>query len=162
PMRSGCWRIMAAVAVSLLLAAALAAQDGGKKAKPGAGEPTFPPTLPGGKEVVTDRADAFLKPPATLREGVAVAKTPPTVDFLYYPGKPCPGKPWSNWGDSLAANGKYYASVGDHLAPGGNAFVYEYDPAAKQFRQLVDVRKVLNLPEGDYTPGKIHGRLDLG
>jgi hypothetical protein len=161
-MRGVFRRIVAAVAVSLLVAAALAAQDGAQKAKPGAGEPTFPPTLPGGKEVVTDTADAFLKPPATLREGVAVAKTPPTVDFLYYPGQTYPGKPWSNWGDSLAANGKYYASVGDHLAPGGNAFVYEYDPAAKQFRQLADVRKVLNLPEGDYTPGKIHGRLDLG
>jgi hypothetical protein len=26
----------------------------------------------------------------------------------------------------------------------------------------MDVRKVLNLPEGHYTPGKIHSRLDLG
>ena len=30
--------------------------------------------------------------------------------------------------DSLVAGGKYYASIGDHLAPEGNAFVYEYDP----------------------------------
>ncbi len=122
----------------------------------------YPPKLPDGKECVTDAAPEFLKPPATLKTGVAVAKTPPTVDFLYFPGQTYEGKPWSNWGDSLAANGKYYASIGDHLAPAGNAFVYEYDPAKKQFRQLVDVRKLLNLPDGHYTPGKIHGRLDLG
>jgi hypothetical protein len=29
-------------------------------------------------------------------------------------------------------------------------------------RRLVDVRQVLRLPAGHYTPGKIHGRLDLG
>jgi hypothetical protein len=125
-------------------------------------ELSFPPRLPGGKEVATDKAAAFLRPSATLRDGVAVAKAPPTVDFLYYPRQTYPGKPWSNWGDSLAADEKYYASIGDHLAPGGNAFVFEYDPASKRFRQLVDVRQVLNLPDGHYTPGKIHGRLDLG
>lgn len=130
--------------------------------KPAAAEPVFPPALPGGRPVVTDTAAEFLQPPSTLKEGVTVARTPPTIDFLYYPGQTYPGKPWSNWGDSLAANGKYYASIGDHLAPAGNAFVYEYDPQTKAFRLLADVRKVLNLPEGHYTPGKIHGRLDLG
>src|SRR5712691_7123286 len=80
-------------------------------------ETTFPPTLPGAKEVATDTADAFLKPAATLQKGIAVAATPPTVDFLYYPGQTYAGKPWSAWGDSLTAGGKYYASVGDHLAP---------------------------------------------
>src|SRR5262249_21395177 len=125
-------------------------------------EVTFPPTLPGGKAVVTDTSPDFLKPPGTLKPGVAVAKTPPTIDFLYFPGQTYPGKPWSAWGDSLAAGGKYYASVGDHLAPEGNAFVYEHDPGAKTLRRLVAVRKLLNLPEGHYTPGKIHGRLDLG
>jgi hypothetical protein len=135
----------------------------GKKKKPKAAkvEAVFPPTLPGGKEVVTDTSEDFLKPPAGLADGVAVAKTPPTVDFLYYPGQTYEGKPWSNWGDSLAAGGKYYASIGDHLAPEGNAFVYEYDPAKRSLRRLLDVRSLLKLPEGHYTPGKIHGRLDL-
>jgi hypothetical protein len=146
-----------ALAVILGGAVGLPAQKPRKDA-----EVTFPPTLPGGQTVVTDTSEEFLKPPATLRPGVAVAKTPPTVDFLYYPGQTYPGRPWSNWGDSLAVHGKYYASIGDHLAPAGNAFVFEYDPVKKTFRQLVDVRKVLNLPEGHYTPGKIHGRLDLG
>lgn len=125
-------------------------------------EATFPPVLPGGKEVVTDTSPDFLKPPVTLRRDVKIAKTPPTVEFMYLPGQEYPGKPWSAWGDSLAINGKYYTSIGDHLAPAGNSFVYEYDPATKKLRQLLDVRERLRLPEGHYTPGKIHGRLDMG
>src|SRR5262249_17346436 len=136
------------LAAVLGLTVALSAQppDRPKRAKAGA-ELTFPPALPGGKEVVTDTSEDFLKPPASLK-GVAVAKAAPTVDFLYFPGQTYPGKPWSAWGDSLAAGGKYYASVGDHLAPEGNAFVYEYDPAKKALRRLVDVRKLLALPAG--------------
>ncbi len=123
---------------------------------------TFPPKLPGDKEVVTDTSEEFLKPTSTFREGVLIAKTPPIVDFAFFPGQDYAGKPWSAWGDSLAANGNYYAAIGDHLAPAGNGFIYEYDPESKKFRRLVDVRKLLNLPEGHYTPGKIHSRLDLG
>src|SRR5688500_4715014 len=81
-------------------------------------ELTDPPKLPGGKEVVTDTSEAFLKPGETLREGVTIAKTPPTIDFMYYPGQDYAGKPWSNWGDSLVVNGKYYSAIGDHLAIG--------------------------------------------
>jgi hypothetical protein len=163
--------VWAVAAILFALAAAGVAQEPPQKAQPGkkgkaakAAQPEipFPPKLPGGKELVTDTSDEFLKPPATLREGVAVAKAAPTIDFMYFPGQTYPGKPWSNWGDGSVANGKYYTAVGDHLAPGGNAFVFEYDPAKKTLRQLVDVRKVLNLPEGHYTPGKIHTRVDLG
>lgn len=156
-------------AAGLLFALAAEARDPkqaqpGKKGKTKAAkaEVTYPPKLPGDKAAVTDTSDDFLKPVVPLRDGVTVAKVPPTIDFLYYPGQTYEGKPWSNWGDSLAANGKYYASIGDHLAPQGNAFVYEYDPAAKTFRLLLDLRKLLNLPEGHYSPGKIHSRLDLG
>ena len=124
-------------------------------------EVTYPPTIPGGREIVTDTAPEFLLPPTTLQPGIAIAKTPPTVDFTYYPGQTYRGNPWSNWGDSLFANGKYYASIGDHLAPGGTAFVYEYDPATGKFRQLVDVKKLLGLPAGRYSPGKIHTQLVL-
>lgn len=64
---------------------------------------TFPPALPDGKAVVSHTGDEFLKAPDSLRKGVAVAKTAPTVDFLYFPGQDYEGNPWSNWGDSLAA-----------------------------------------------------------
>lgn len=128
---------------------------------PGA-EPSFPPELAGGKTVVSDQSRDFLKPPPTLLDGVKIAKTPPEVDFLYFPGQDYPGKPWSNWGDSLAVGDRYYASIGDHLAPAGNAFVFEFDPATKSLRRLLDLKQLLSLPEGHYAPGKIHSRLDLG
>ena len=124
-------------------------------------EVVFPPTIPGGKDIVTDTSPDFLLPPVTLQPGVAIAKTPPTVDFAYFPGQTYRGNPWSNWGDSHFANGKYYASLGDHLAPGGSAFIYEFDPATKRFRQLLDVKKLLGLPAGRYSPGKIHTQLTL-
>jgi hypothetical protein len=68
------------------------------------------PALPGGKDFVSDTGDDFLKPLATLRKDVEVAKTAPTVEFLYYPGQTYAGKPWSAWGDSLAVNGKHYVA----------------------------------------------------
>ncbi|MEX2138016.1 MAG: hypothetical protein WD894_02055 [Pirellulales bacterium] len=119
---------------------------------------------------MTDKTDEFLRPIGELQPDIAIAKTAPTIDFLFYPGQNYAGNPWSNWGDSLAVNGKYYASIGDHHSLGtdadiknsGNAFLYEFDPATKQLRLLTDVKKLLDLPDGHYTPGKIHGRLDLG
>lgn len=151
-----------AVCVCLVFVVADAAAQGKKTTA------TFPPTLPDGKALVTDKSDDFLKPPATLRPDVAVATTAPTVDFLYYPGQTYAGNPWSNWGDGVAVNGKYYSAIGDHFSvdsksgQAGNAFVYEYDPEKKSFRQLADVAKLLKMPAGHYVPGKIHSRLDLG
>jgi hypothetical protein len=152
----------AALAFGLGFAFAVSAQAPAEKKKKKAAEKFVAPALPGGKAVVTDTSDEFLKRPATLKDGVAVARAAPTIDFLYFPGQSYAGKPWSNWGDGVAANGKYYTAIGDHLAPAGNAFVYEYDPKTKALRQLADLRKLLGLPEGHYTPGKIHSRLDLG
>src|SRR5947209_1998933 len=88
---------------TLVLCSEPAPAQGKKKGKT---ELTFPPKLPDGKEVVTVTAEEFLKPPATIGKDVAIARTPPTVDFLYYPCQTYPGKIWSNWGDGLAVNGK--------------------------------------------------------
>jgi hypothetical protein len=93
------------------------------------------------------------------------------VEFLFYPGQDYPGKPWSNWGDSLAVHGKYYSAIGDHLAISGKgdgghgtgtAHVFEYDPKTQSLRELVDLSAFLKLPEGHYTPGKIHTQLGMG
>ena len=146
------------IAAVLLAASAL----GAAKPKPKEPELPFPPTLPGGKTIVTERSEEFLKPPSTLRPGVAVAKEAPTVDFMYYPGQDYPGKPWSVWGDGVCVGGKYYSAIGDHLAPAGTARVFEYDPATRSMRQLLDVKSLLKMPEGHYVPGKIHSRLDDG
>ncbi len=131
----------------------------------------FPPSLPGGKGIVTESSPDLLKPPTTLRPGVEIARTPPTVDFMYFPGQDYPGNPWSCWGDGVFANGKYYTAIGDHLAIGrkgsnpertGAGFIYEYDPGTKTLRMILDVKKLLALPPGHYTPGKVHSRLDVG
>ena len=127
-----------------------------------AAELTFPPRLPGGKTVVTDRSPRFLRRNPSLKKGVDLARSVPTVDFLYYPQQTYAGRPWSVWGDSLAVGGKYYSAIGDHLAPQGNAFVYEYDPVKKSIRTLVNLKKTLKLPKGHYAPGKIHSRIDVG
>ncbi len=130
----------------------------------------WPPAFPDGKSMLSDKSPEFLKPPATLKDDVSVAKTAPTIEFIYYPNQNYPGKPWSNWGDGCVADGKFYSAIGDHYAVGrgaipestGTAHVYEYDPEKKTLRSLVDVTKLLDLPQGHYTPGKIHTRVDMG
>ncbi len=153
---------------------AVPAAKNAAKAKPAPDSPKawVPPVLPGGKLVVTDTSPDFLTPPATIDPEVQIAKAVPTVDFAYFPGQTYRAEIWSTWGDSVCAHGKYYASLGDHMYPGkkypespdhhGAAYVYEYDPAAKTFRLLMNTSDVLKLPEGEYMPGKIHSRLDMG
>src|SRR5687768_2816867 len=77
-----------------------------KKAKPGRTLADryplpYPPKLPGGQTVVTERTDAFLTPGRNLREGVAVARVAPTVDFAFYPEQNYPGNPWSHRSDGF-------------------------------------------------------------
>lgn len=122
----------------------------------------WPPELPGGKASVVIEGKELLEPKVELKEGVTIARTPPRVTFRYDDCQTYPGKPWSVWGDGFVADGKYYSAVGDHLSPGGNAYVYEFDPESGKLRQLTDLRSVLNRPDGHYTPGKIHSSLGLG
>lgn len=131
----------------------------------------FPPQLPDGKTFLEVESEKLLELTTDLQVGVSIAKTPPKVEFLFYPGQDYEGKPWSNWGDSTFANGKYYSAIGDHFAISGKvdgkngtgtAFIFEYDPMKKTLRELVNTSKFLNLPNGHYTPGKVHTRLDMG
>jgi len=125
-------------------------------------ELAWPPKLPGGKLVDSGSSPKLLKISSKLRSGVTVAKVAPLVDFLYYPAQGYPGNPWSVWGESLCWGEKYYSSIGDHKGPEGNSFLYEYDAKARKIRVLADLRRVLGLPKGHYTPGKIHSRIDMG
>lgn len=136
----------------------------------GAQEPGWPPELPGGAAIVTDRSQDFITVPrgVALLEGTKVAETPPVIDFMYFPGQTHRGNPWTNWGDGLAVGThRYYTSIGDHLAPAGTALVYAYDAGSRELRQLVDVRAWLEesgtVPASTrYRPGKIHSRIDMG
>jgi hypothetical protein len=127
----------------------------------------FPPSLPGTNAIVTDTSPDFLVPSANLKPGILVAKAAPVVDFLFFPGQDHPGRPWSVWGDGCVSSGKYYTAIGDHLSPRGTAQVYEYDPEARKACLLVDVRKFLESsgtlpPDMNYTPGKVHSRIQMG
>ncbi|MHC4503434.1 MAG: hypothetical protein ACYTFI_09025, partial [Planctomycetota bacterium] len=124
----------AGLVCAVFLVGAARAEEGGP----------YPPTLPDGRQVLTFDVDGV------------------TVDFMYYPGQDYPGNPWSNWGDGLAIGEKYYSAIGDHIGPAGNAYVHEYDAATRTLRKIVDLRAVLRLPDGHYTPGKIHSRIDIG
>jgi len=145
---------LAAAAAAALATAALPAQAQDDLA--------WPPVLPGGEAVISATSPDLLKPVAKLNDGVTIAKTAPEIDFLYFDCQTYPGNPWSVWGDGLAVGDHYYTSIGDHLAPRGNAFVYDYDSSKKQLRLLTDLRSIIKVPEPNYTPGKIHSRLTLG
>ncbi|MEZ6058262.1 MAG: hypothetical protein R3C01_16305 [Planctomycetaceae bacterium] len=125
-------------------------------------EPVYPPTLPDGQTKVTIPAASLLQAPEGLKPGTRIAVAAPEVTFQYYPGQSYPGNPWSVWGDGLAVEGAYYSSIGDHLAPRGNAYVYRYDDRDGSLTRVVNVQDIIQMPEGHYTPGKIHSRLDLG
>jgi hypothetical protein len=80
--------------------------------------PWVTPALPDGKMVATDSADVFLKPTATLKDGVTIAKTRRRSTFSFIRPN-LRGQTLVQLGDSLAINGKYYASIGDHHAANG-------------------------------------------
>ncbi len=122
----------------------------------------FPPRLPGGRSLVSDSDDQLLRPSIALPADVRVASTPPRVDFAYYPGQDYPGNPWSNWGQGCVIGDVYYSAIGDHKGPEGTARVFAYNSRDQSFRIVVDVRRLLNLPPGHYTPGKIHSHLTAG
>jgi len=127
----------------------------------------LPPRVPDGASVASFTSAELLKPVVELRTGVAVAETPPVIEFLYYGGQDHPGRPWSNWGDALAVNGKCYSTIGDHQSPRGTAQVYEYDGQTRELRLLTDIRQFLEssgelVPDENYTSGKIHTRIDMG
>ncbi len=124
-------------------------------------ELTWPPQLPGGVAVISESPAMVLKPTSELKPGVKIATAVPEIDFFYFDCQTYPGNPWSVWGDGLAVGDRYYTSIGDHLAPRGNAFVYEYDAEKKKLLLLSDVRSIIKVPKPDYTPGKIHSRLTL-
>ncbi len=116
----------------------------------------YPPVL-----IVTDTAPDFIKVPqgVTFAGKFVVAKTAPTVDFAYLPGQNHIGNPWSGWGDGHAVDGKYYTAIGDHKF---DALVYAYDMATKNLRIVADTTKFLNIPTGEYRPGKIHSKISVG
>jgi sugar lactone lactonase YvrE len=111
-------------------------------------------------QAITLESPDLLKPPVGVAvAGFTVAKTAPKVDIVVFTGLPegAKGTLWSSWGDGcIARNGKYYTSIGDHQGKDAHAYVYEYDPATKRLRQVVDVAQATGQRPGQYGHGKIH------
>ena len=125
---------------------------------------TWPPELPNQASIHTSSSDLLLKPTETLREGVQIAKGAPTVDLLYYGCQTYEpdGGLWSCWGDGLVIGDTYYSAIGDHCKVEGNSFLYAYDSKTKKLKELMNLKSVLKQPPGQYVPGKIHSRIDMG
>jgi len=107
-------------------------------------------------------ADAsVLKPPKDVNGDFDTAETPPQVRFAIFPSQWKGARLWSSWGDAVyASDGNFYASVGDHAAPHGTAYVYRIDAEAGTVDRVVDFNQVIGIDdEQRYTPGKIHGGL---
>jgi hypothetical protein len=105
----------------------------------------------------------LLQPPQGLSGDFAIAREAPEIDFAIFPGQWEGAKLWSSWGDSLfAADGKFYASLGDHDAPHGTAYVHAIDVEKQTVTQVVDYNQVVKREKDQYTPGKIHGPLVEG
>lgn len=160
------WLLFSA-AVVLAAGAVLAQQE--KPAKPlQARYPLpYPPKLPDGQTVVTESGEMFLKPGPNLGAGVDIARTPPVVDFAFYPEQNYPGNPWSHRSDGIVVGDRYYSSTNDHLAPRGTAHLWEYDAGGKQFRLLCNTTRFLESvnafpPDMNYRPGEMQSRIDLG
>jgi hypothetical protein len=133
--------------------------------------PWVTPALPDGKSVLSTESTALLRQPSNavvaMKVGVVIARTPPRVDLVIFPGQTYRGNPWSNWSDGCVLNGKYYTALSDHLSPQGSGYVYEYDPRTKAVRLLVGVKEFLQTQkllasDERYTPGKIHSRVMAG
>ena len=155
PLRIRNWLALLLVACSVFSAAI---------AEAAAPKGPYPPKLPGDQAVATDTSEKFIQIADSAKqylkmEAFTVAKTAPAIDFAYLPGQDFPGNPWSAWGDGCAADGKFYCASGDHKY---NAFVYEWDLKTKKLRMLLDIKKFLQLPTGQYTPGKVHSLMQMG
>lgn len=173
------WRLLPAVTLTILLSSPLVAQEKkaakpkltpeeARAAKQKAWYPLpYPPTLSNGKVAVSEKTKDFLIPWPNLREGVAIAKAAPQVDFAFFPEQNYSGNPWSNRADGFVLGDKYYTSDNDHLAPKGTAHLWEYDAAKQTFRLLCDTTKYLESknvfpPEMNYRPGEMQSRIDRG
>ncbi len=85
------------------------------------------------------------------------------VKGVVYPHPDYKGNPWSQWGQGIAlADGRYLSAIGDHLGPDGNSFVYEFDPATSELRQIIDVRSQIDHVAGEWGFGKVHAQMVAG
>jgi hypothetical protein len=85
------------------------------------------------------------------------------VRAAVYPRPDYEGDPWSQWGQGVVLDdGRFISAIGDHLGPGGNSFIYEYDPADDRLTQISDVLSLTDHEDGEWGYGKIHAQMVEG
>jgi hypothetical protein len=161
--------VMRYAVLSLALAALFASR--------GAEAQSWPPALPGAVNgTATIRTDDFLTIPpdvVALRTNAntapfVMAKTAPVVELAYHGNLPNPalnGTGWSAWGDiGVDSNGTVYSGTGDHgnNATGAFCFIYAWDTARKELRQIIDVNAVSKHQPGDVYWSKVHAGIHEG
>lgn len=108
---------------------------------------------------------------AAAKDGAApftVAKEVPVIDLAFHtklPNQALNGTGWSAWGDiGVAPDGKVYSGTGDHGDDAGgkaHAYMYEWDPATKTLKQVVDLNAIVPREHGEPTWAKLHARIDV-
>lgn len=110
----------------------------------------------------TINSNTFLNGPGGLPSHT-VASTAPRVEFAPYELPNHAGNPWSTWGGGMfASNGRFYASIGDHLKVNGNTYMYEFDPITRKLKGIGDINTAAGHVSGDWGHAKIHGQLNDG
>jgi hypothetical protein len=143
----------------------------------------WPPALPGAVNGTLTLTGPGLLAPPTDPEAVKlfqdpnaiqfdIAKTPPTIDLAYHqPLRDCGfvngSTGWTSWGDiAIAPSGKVYCAIGNHgkdHTDDGQAYLFEYDPAAKTLTKVVDLSKVVTRSTGQEPSWtKVHAKIDVG
>ena len=85
------------------------------------------------------------------------------VEGAVYPHPDYAGDPWTQWGQGLViADGRFYSAIGDHLAPDGNSYIYEYDPATGTLAMLGDLLSYVEHQPGSWGYGKVHAQMVAG
>lgn len=137
----------------------------------------WPPDLPGSvKGTVTIKTDDFLQIPPdvtamrdkTNMASFVMAMEAPTVELAYHgslPNAALNGTGWSAWGDiCVGSNGAVYSGIGDHGNNKTNAhcFIYAWDPAASELKQIIDVNAASKAKPGDVLWSKVHAGIQEG
>lgn len=84
------------------------------------------------------------------------------VEGVRYPRPDYEGDPWTQWGQGLLHEGRFYSAIGDHIGVDGNSYIYEYDPSTGTLSTLGDVLSYVDHEPGSWGYGKVHGQMVPG
>ncbi len=136
----------------------------------------WPPTLRGAVDgVAAVSTEGFLRVPEAVTKRLAekngapfdVARTAPRVEIIYHDQlgpEAARRRLWSSWGDiCIAKDGRVYCAIGDHgkdVDGDARCFIYCWDPATKNLRQIVDMNRIVPPRAGQPAWSKVHAKID--